>query len=61
MCSKCRWLDTLTDIETVMEDHNDLKPDTIEFLENIYEWIQQREHCTDKHIAAINKINKRGW
>jgi hypothetical protein len=57
----CKWLSILDKIETVFEDHGNLKTESVEILEGIYAWIESHEHCTDKQISIIKKIDKRGW
>lgn len=55
MCDSCNWEGYIHTIEDFLED-NDVRKSTLNYLENVYDWITEHEHITEKQALTINKI-----
>ena len=57
MCDECGWEEVVADIEDLLNKGNASYSE--EFLENVHEWIEENEHCTDKQRSAVERIWER--
>lgn len=56
MCDSCGWADELEEIEELLLDSEyGFAEDT---LTGIAEWVEEKEHITEKQIAAISNIRR---
>lgn len=54
MCSRCDWEDVLERIEEMLGDSDyDFARDT---LEGIREWVEDKEHVTERQKTAVDNI-----
>lgn len=56
MCDFCEWEDVLKEIDEMMVSGDyDFAEDT---LSGIAEWVEEKEHITEKQIAAVDNIKR---
>ena len=54
MCNECRWEELIEEIEQLQDDKRFEFASTT--LEGIYNWVEERGHCTDAQHRAISNI-----
>ena len=56
MCDSCEWSETLEELDELCEDEDyDFANDT---LSGIAEWVEGKQHITEKQLMAIANIKR---
>lgn len=54
MCMNCEWDEYLEKVNDMLDSGDYYKSE--EFLESVRDWIEEKEHVTDKQKKAIDEI-----
>lgn len=58
MCRTCLYKSWLEKMEEMLDDFRFER--SFSFIESIYEWVEEKEHITERQIDSLKNISKRG-